>query len=677
MRKKILIIAIFILFLSACGSTQPESTSTASPEPTPSSAPTLEPSGTPTPTEEVKTSGDPVWDRVTVENQIIFGTSADYPPFEYYDASFEIIGFDAALARQLGAQLGLDVQLLDIAFEGLPAALESGQIDAAIAAISVTPERMALMDFTNVYYSGQDAILAREGSGIPPIITAAQLAQYRVGTQRGSVYESWIQKTLIDAGLMPVTNLKVYERAQDAVRDLRENFNDLVVLDKLAADEYLLSGGVDIVGENLNRQLFAIAIPKSSSVLQNKLNQALTTLQNNGTLAQLTDDYLDVPVPVKTPTPQPTPTALPGPTPTPPACYDGMAYVSDVQIPDGTELAPGKDFDKVWRIRNTGTCSWNSNYRIVFVQGDRMEGGSEAVKTIVRPGETYDIIIDQKAPTTPGKYTGIWQMVNASNIPFGERVWVKITVPGPAAPTNAPPTNTPVPQATPTSPPTPTIDYLNVSSPTVSQGDLLIVSWSYSGQSITKATLTRTNPDGTRTVLYGGANVDPQSQYEDLMMNPGNYSYTLFVENRFGNSIVKTAVVNVSPALSVNDLRTGEWLLVQLINPIKPDVEIPPLNGTEITMRFSGDGSATGNTGCNPFNTSYQLIGTDAIQISDRIFTGQTLCAESIMGQETLFLDLLKSVEEYEVDQDNLVLKAKHPDTSINETFDVLQFRRR
>ena len=527
-----LFIILLALLVTSCGSS------------TPTAAPTAEPTSTTAPIEAPATSGDPVWDRVQAAGKIVLGTSADYQPFEYYDESYEIIGFDAALARNLGERLGLDVELVDIAFEGLPAALQVGQIDAAIAAISVTPERQAILDFTNVYYSGQDAILAREGSGIPTIVAPAQLAQYRVAAQRGTIYATWVQKTLIDSGLMPQTNLLLYDKAGEAVRDLRENRNDLVILDKLAADEYILAGGVVSVGQSLNTQLFAIALPKGAATLQAKLNAALTELQNDGTIARLTDVYLDIQAPVATPAP--VLTAIPGPTATPAGCYDGMAFVQDVQVPDGTEMRPGQEFDKVWRIRNTGTCAWNNNYQLVFVQGDRMSGSSTFVTDKVNPGNIYNMTVKLKAPNSPGKYTGIWQMVNSKGTPFGERIWVKITVPGAVAPTSAPPTATMVPPVQPTLAPGPVIDYLNVSSDTVQQGDVLIVSWSFSGEDLASARLTRTNPDGSQTPLYGGADVAPQGEYEDLMMDPGTYSYTLSVSSEFGGSAVRTVVVNVT-----------------------------------------------------------------------------------------------------------------------------------
>ena len=81
------------------------------------------------------------WARVQGRGEMIVGTSANYPPFEYFDDSFGFDGFDPALARALGAELGVNVVFRDIAFDGLDAALALGQVDVAMAAITVTPER--------------------------------------------------------------------------------------------------------------------------------------------------------------------------------------------------------------------------------------------------------------------------------------------------------------------------------------------------------------------------------------------------------------------------------------------------------------------------------------------------------------------------------------------------------
>jgi len=531
---------LIVLLTAACG--RKETPTEAAPTAVP---PTAAPVSTTTPA----AGQDPVWDRIKTSGKIVFGTSADYNPFEYYDTSYQIVGFDPAIALELGKRLGVQVELKDIPFEALGTSLQIGQIDAAIAAISVTTERQAYVDFTNIYYTSQDSMLARQGSGIGTITTPVQLAQYRVGVQRGTTYQAWVQKNLVDTGMMPTANLLAYEKPDHAVRDLKDNRNDLVLMGTVPAQEYLKSGGLEIVGQSLNSQFYAIALLKGSSELQSWMNDTLTQMAADGTLNQFAKDYLliDISQIPPVPTPTPFPTAVVPPTPAPVACYDGMEYVEDVTVPDGTEMSPGQNFDKIWRIRNIGTCTWNSTYWLVFVQGDRMDGNNEVVDYSVPPGQTYDMIIDQKAPDSPGTYQGVWQMVNGNNVPFGERVYVEITVPGPPPATSIPPTETPVPPVPPTAAPKPVIDSFTVEPTSVTVGGMVVVSWSFSGEGIVAARLTRTDPDGTVVPLYGGADVMSPGTYEDLAAKPGIVYYTLAVSSEFGGTTTATVSVTVNP----------------------------------------------------------------------------------------------------------------------------------
>jgi len=381
-------------------------------------------------------STDPVWGKIESSGKIVFGTSADYEPFEYYDANYEMVGFDIALAREIGARLGLQVEFKDFAFDGLLTAVQLGQIDAAIAAISVSTERKAVVDFTNVYFTGEDLVLAKQGSGIEPLISVVQLAQYRVGVERGSIYENWLQTSLVDTGLMPAASLLSYEKAEHAVRDLKAGSNDVVVMDALPAKTHLKTGGLIEIAQGLNAELYAIALPKGSSTLQTKLNNALVEIQNDGILATLSSQYLNidssayVPVPTSTPVTGPVPTRIPAATEVPGRCYDSMSFVADISVPDGTILNPREDFDKIWRIKNTGSCIWDSTYQIMFVQGNNMGFSSTRLKGTIRSGEVYDLLIDQRAPSYPGNYVGVWQLQNGNRISFGERITVSITVPG-------------------------------------------------------------------------------------------------------------------------------------------------------------------------------------------------------------------------------------------------------
>jgi hypothetical protein len=116
-----------------------------------------------------------------------------------------------------------------------------------------------------------------------------------------------------------------------------------------------------------------------------------------------------------------------------------MAFVQDLSYDDQnlTQLPTvqsGAAFTKSWRVQNSGTCTWGTNYFLVFSYGNnmlaQMGGQPVAVPRDVKPGETYDFNVDLVAPTEPGQYTAVWNLRNAQNVPFGESLWVAITVPG-------------------------------------------------------------------------------------------------------------------------------------------------------------------------------------------------------------------------------------------------------
>jgi methionine-rich copper-binding protein CopC len=115
------------------------------------------------------------------------------------------------------------------------------------------------------------------------------------------------------------------------------------------------------------------------------------------------------------------------PTATPQPC-NRAAFVSET-IPDDTKFDAGESFTKTWRLKNTGTCTWNSNYKLVFVDGNQMSGPSSVkLNGFVKPGESVDILVDFKAPTKPGTYTGYWRLQSEDGNKFAQ-VYVKIIVP--------------------------------------------------------------------------------------------------------------------------------------------------------------------------------------------------------------------------------------------------------
>jgi ABC-type amino acid transport substrate-binding protein len=198
----------------------------------------------------------------------------DYPPL---NQNFELDGFDIALIQQIGQRLGLQVELNDFAFDGLPMTVAIGQVDVAIGALSVSPEREAVANFSNVYFSGSDAVLSRPEADPQKVKDASALAVTRLGVQVNSIYEIYAQQKLVDAGLMPKQNLYVYTDISQAVNDLKAKRIDAVWLTCYPLRSLLNQGSRSSSG--LEQQPYAIGMIKCH--MRDKINEALA-LQNDG-----------------------------------------------------------------------------------------------------------------------------------------------------------------------------------------------------------------------------------------------------------------------------------------------------------------------------------------------------------------------------------------------------------
>ena len=119
---------------------------------------------------------------------------------------------------------------------------------------------------------------------------------------------------------------------------------------------------------------------------------------------------------VPTSTPTTTQTATSTPLPCNKATFQG-----DITIPDGTEITAGTSFIKTWRIKNEGSCTWNSSYQVIFADGEKMQAPDSVQLTpgSVAPGGTVDISIQLKAPASPGDYTGYFRLKAGDGTIFG------------------------------------------------------------------------------------------------------------------------------------------------------------------------------------------------------------------------------------------------------------------
>lgn len=109
---------------------------------------------------------------------------------------------------------------------------------------------------------------------------------------------------------------------------------------------------------------------------------------------------------------------LPAPDQT--ACTNKASFVEDITVPDDTTFPANHSFVKTWRLKNDGTCTWDSSYALVFDSGEQMSGISPSpLPKVVPPGETADVSISLTSPSTSGTYQGDWLLQNGKGEKFG------------------------------------------------------------------------------------------------------------------------------------------------------------------------------------------------------------------------------------------------------------------
>jgi len=111
-----------------------------------------------------------------------------------------------------------------------------------------------------------------------------------------------------------------------------------------------------------------------------------------------------------------------------PECYNGLFFIEDLTIPDGTQAAHGTMLDKRWRVQNTGTCNWDERYRLKEIAGPQLGAASEQRLYPARSGSEATIRIQFTAPEEAGTYRSAWQAYDPEDRPFGDPFFIEVVV---------------------------------------------------------------------------------------------------------------------------------------------------------------------------------------------------------------------------------------------------------
>ena len=188
--KKLMSLALgammMLSLLTGCGSKTEDS---APADSTPAEETPAEPAAAASLLEKVKTSG-----------KLVVGTEAQYAPYEFKDLNASFAGCDMWLAQQIADHLGVELEVVDMSFDGIIPAVKSGQVDLGIAAFTKTPERAEEIDFSDLYETSAQFLVVKTGNADVYSTKEARVGQ-KVGAQKGTIQSQLIQSALPDSEL--------------------------------------------------------------------------------------------------------------------------------------------------------------------------------------------------------------------------------------------------------------------------------------------------------------------------------------------------------------------------------------------------------------------------------------------------------------------------------------------
>lgn len=221
------------------------------------------------------------------------GTNPEFPPFEFINSEGEPDGFDIAIIKAIGKEMGYDVTIKSMEFKSLLASINSGGIDCAIAGMTITDERKKSVDFSNSYYTATQYIVVPIDSSIS---TINELNGKKIAVQEGTTGD--IMATPDDDNDIITdtsTQVKRFKKGTDAILELKNGGVDAVIIDANPAQEFVKANSASLkyVVDNSSTEEYAIAVTKGNTELVDKLNQGLQKLYDNGTFDKLVEQYIN------------------------------------------------------------------------------------------------------------------------------------------------------------------------------------------------------------------------------------------------------------------------------------------------------------------------------------------------------------------------------------------------
>lgn len=229
-------------------------------------------------------------DKIKADGKIVMATNAQFEPFEYIEGT-DFKGIDIEISQKIADELGVELEIHDVKFESVIAEITTGKANFAAAGLSITPERLENVDFSNEYFSAtQSIVVMKEGSSVAK---PEDLKDKVVGVQTGTTADTYVtdEKGENNVG---VKEVKRYNSFMDAVNDLMTGRLDAVVMDDFPATKLVEKNADKIMklDDELTGEKYAIAVPKGDEEMKELVNKVLADMEESGEMDELLTKYI-------------------------------------------------------------------------------------------------------------------------------------------------------------------------------------------------------------------------------------------------------------------------------------------------------------------------------------------------------------------------------------------------
>jgi len=214
-----------------------------------------------------------------LQKTYIVGIDAEYPPYSYLDPNGTPTGFDVESMRWIAAKKGLNVTFQPTAWDGMIPSMDAGKIDMVYSGMTITAERQEKVNFSIPYLKiNQTIAVPDSGKKTPDDFYAGKMV---VGAQRGTTGAIWVENNLVNKGLMPADNLKLYDSFPLVAEDLAIGRLDAAIYDKPSMVTAIAGKPAHLIGEIDTNEQYGVAIPKNNPALLQTMNDGLADLMKD------------------------------------------------------------------------------------------------------------------------------------------------------------------------------------------------------------------------------------------------------------------------------------------------------------------------------------------------------------------------------------------------------------